>query len=350
MAGTLGSSTDRLLAAPARSAFRIEYSTAQRASESHPGSVLLEIHYGAKASPPAASTACVWVQLEALHALAHERWIVPGPVERAHESNFELATSGNLLAGFATSPSDEVERDTRDLYERMLGLVSEREHHLLRVWNVLPRLNERSGELDRYMLFCRGRAEAFEERWGARFAEHLCAFSAVGSRRGPQVLYFLACRDAGVPRENPRQVPAWSYPACHGPRSPSFARAMRGPDSLDGTLFVSGTASVVGHESRHRDDVAAQARETLRNIQALLGGPDGTKGILRNARFSPVKAYLRHAEDRPIVQAILAEELGEATPVLYLRADICRPELLVEIEGLASEAIDPPPAGFHGAT
>jgi enamine deaminase RidA (YjgF/YER057c/UK114 family) len=125
---------------------------------------------------------------------------------------------------------------------------------------------------------------------------------------------------------------------------------MHAPESLGGTLFVSGTASVVGHESRHRDDVAAQARETLRNIRALIGGEEATDGVLRDSRFSPVKVYLRRAEDRPIVQRILQDELGEATPILYLAAEICRPELLVEVEGLASEPIDARSLEFPGAS
>jgi chorismate lyase/3-hydroxybenzoate synthase len=350
MSRTLGASTDRLPAASARSAFRIGYAAASGTSSSESGNVLFEIRYSAGEPAVAHGPLCATVPLVALQSPAIERWTVPAAVRRFEEAGFELASSGGTLVGCATAIGEEIEHDTRELYERMLALVSARGQHLLRVWNIIPRLNERSGELERYMLFCRARAEVFEACWGVRHLERLCAFSAVGSASGPQVLYFLASREPGVPRENPRQVPAWRYPACHGPRSPSFARAMRAPSSLDRILFVSGTASIVGHESRHHDDVAAQARETLRNIRALIGGEEATDRALRDGRFSPVKVYLRCAEDRPIVERILQEELGEETPILYLQADICRPELLVELEGLASEPIDAASAGSDGAS
>ena len=35
-------------------------------------------------------------------------------------------------------------------------------------------------------------------------------------------------------------------------------------------LFVSGTASIVGHETQHRGDVVAQTRETLANLSSVL--------------------------------------------------------------------------------
>jgi hypothetical protein len=44
------------------------------------------------------------------------------------------------------------------------------------------------------------------------------------------------------------------------------------------------------------------------------------------------KVYVRHAADLPVIQAELCSALGSSAPVIYLKADICRQDLLVEIE------------------
>ena len=70
--------------------------------------------------------------------------------------------------------------------------------------------------------------------------------------------------------ENQRQVPAWEYPVKYAPKQPRFSRAM-----VCGKLFMcSGTASVLGHETIHLDDVQSQLRECLRNVQTLLESSD----------------------------------------------------------------------------
>jgi chorismate lyase/3-hydroxybenzoate synthase len=124
-------------------------------------------------------------------------------------------------------------------------------------------------------------------------------------------------------------VSAYSYPPSYGPRSPSFARATRCPASAGGWLLLSGTASIVGHKSLHHGDVERQVEETLDNLEELLPA-DGP------ARYAALKVYVRRPEDLPAVRAGVAARVGSALPVLYLQADICREELLVEIEGVAA--------------
>ena len=51
--------------------------------------------------------------------------------------------------------------------------------------------------------------------------------------------------------------------------------------------------------------------------------------------FGLVKAYVRHPGDQPQIRRWLRARLGESVPVIYLEADICRSELLLEIEGVA---------------
>jgi chorismate lyase/3-hydroxybenzoate synthase len=140
-----------------------------------------------------------------------------------------------------------------------------------------------------------------------------------------------------MPVENPRQVSPYRYPETYGPRSPTFSRAALA-DIGDGNvaLFISGTASIVGHETVHHGDVREQTRETLRNLQAVIDAAN-SRGT---ARFALAELdcviYVRHPADTEAVREVLEGALGADAPMarhaVYLEADICRSDLLVEIE------------------
>jgi chorismate lyase/3-hydroxybenzoate synthase len=168
----------------------------------------------------------------------------------------------------------------------------------------------------------------------AEICATLPAASALGATSdSPLVVYFLAGRVAPVFVENPRQVSAYHYPRQYGTHSPVFSRAalLRQSESL--TLFISGTASIVGHRSLHVGDTSAQTRETLTNIAALLSEANR---LARGAHFDldalAYKVYVRRPADLSVIQAQLASALGARAQIVYLQADICRRDLLVEIE------------------
>jgi len=133
--------------------------------------------------------------------------------------------------------------------------------------------------------------------------------------------------------ENPRQTSAYHYPPQYGVHSPIFSRACVLSESSGTNLFVSGTASIVGHQTIHPGDVAAQTRETVANIDALLGEANRVVGesryFLDALKF---KVYVRQPADLRAVEAVLTSALRPATPIVYLQADVCREDLLVEIE------------------
>jgi enamine deaminase RidA (YjgF/YER057c/UK114 family) len=100
-------------------------------------------------------------------------------------------------------------------------------------------------------------------------------------------------------------------------------------------LFISGTASIVGHRTVHAGDVAAQTRETLVNIEALLDEANRVSGTSRFGLESlAYKVYVRNSADLPLIQSQLHSALGRNPQVVYLQADICRQDLLVEIEAI----------------
>ena len=256
-------------------------------------------------------------------------------------SIFESELAASPTSGLDTG-SSPLQRVTAQLYQEICAtLEAERYPHLLRVWNYLPHINLDSHGTERYHQFNTARQHALQS-FGRAVTGSVPAASALGSiGEGPVVVYFLAGRTAPIFVENPRQVSAYHYPPEYGTHSPAFSRAalLSEPENL--TLFISGTASIVGHQSLHPGDVAAQTRETLSNIQALV---TEANRLQRSTRFAmealAYKVYVRRPGDLSAIQAELAVSPIASAQTVYLRADICRADLLVEIEatGIAPAA------------
>jgi chorismate lyase/3-hydroxybenzoate synthase len=236
---------------------------------------------------------------------------------------WEAAGADLLFGSLAVASSDAIEVSSREVYARLIADVRRAGYpYFVRMWNFVGGINEYDAGRERYQLFCAGRHDAFVEA-GYHHDVDLPAASAVGMPGCGLVTFFLAAREAGVQVENPRQVAAYHYPPQYGPKSPSFSRATM----WGGMVFVSGTSSVVGHKTVHHGDVDAQLDETLRNIEVVLAQ---TGRSLQNVLAA--RTYVRNTGDFERIAARLADVF----PVnLYLEADICRQDLLLEIECVA---------------
>ncbi len=142
-----------------------------------------------------------------------------------------------------------------------------------------------------------------------------------------------------VPLENPQQTSAFDYGAVYSPQSPKFARAAAVAFDDSCLIFVSGTASITNSESRFIEDPEGQTNLTLDNIAALIDGKNlerhGIRGFacgLNN--LESVRVYVKRPTEFERIRNVCRERLGDI-PILYTIADVCRPELLVEIEGIA---------------
>lgn len=249
-----------------------------------------------------------------------------------------------------------LERAAFAAYEAMFRVLDRLNvRHPLRIWNVVPAINAEQFGSERYRQFNSGRQRAFEA-CGRPVVDSVPAASAIGAPvriagdaapAMPLVVSFLATRSASDAIENPRQVSAYRYPAAYGRSAPTFARAAAWHDvRRSGTapmLFVSGTASIVGHETVHRDDVIAQLRETLVNIDAVLGeAARKGHGHFRLADLT-YRVYVRNPHDGAMLAAIdhtLRAQCASPMRVLYLHADICRADLLLEVEASAGHDVE----------
>lgn len=269
------------------------------------------------------------VPLRALTGPApRECWSIDADVVAGRDGSLRWSSGGGWR--FAAVEVNEahhggIEAASERAYDQLLAHVAAcPQPHLQRIWNYLYSINAGAGDAEHYRLFCNGRARGL----AAHGVAHYPAATAIGHHgpRGLLQVYALCAGEPGLTLENPRQVSAWEYPRQYGPTAPNFARAMALPNA---GLAISGTAAVIGHASHHHADVAAQADEAFANLDALLARA-GLSGF--DAR-SPLKVYVREAGDVPIVEAALRRHLDPTVPCVILHGDICRRELLVEVDG-----------------
>ena len=264
-----------------------------------------------------------------------EVWRAEKPVHRrTTHQDMQLAETDGLVFGMMRQvlPENRTEEATKAAYDAMLNVIDEADcPHLIRISNYIPDITGIENGQERYRAFNAGRQAAFAGR--SRTSQHAPAACGLGCQGDALRLFFLAAKEPGRNIENPRQVSAFNYPKQYSQKAPLFARATLAA----GMLLISGTSSIVGYETVHVGNVAAQADETLRNIDALLGeaakmGATVTRQDLR------LKVYLRHVHDVPIAEERI-RAAGFNAPVAWLQSNICRPELDIEIEAHAHDRV-----------
>ena len=268
-----------------------------------------------------------------------EQWVSSRPVQFGYEDGFGYSHNGEVLFGSIHLPESELvdlERATLKIYVRLQQMLQRLGYPCcLRVWNFLAGINAGDGDQERYRLFSAGRSRALALK--PDFEQRLPAATAIGLSEPGLVIYFLAGKAPGAPVENPRQISAYRYPRQYGPRSPSFSRATLIGTGTDSRLLVSGTASVVGHESRHAGDPERQLDETLANFDAVLATAlEGHfRGRAPTAQIESVKLYLREASLAQRLTGLLPRLCGVGNaPLMCLHGDICRHDLLLEAEAV----------------
>jgi chorismate lyase / 3-hydroxybenzoate synthase len=295
------------------------------------------------ARPPAWVAALLGSAPYAVTALAHAAL---GDLHVASADGVTHVTASILNA--AELSASALEQAVATAYHALAGALAQAGCHPVRFWNFIPGIHAAMGDdRDRYMVFNAGRFAAFASFYGspANFSRALPTASAVGVREGPLVVHGLGLESAGAPLENPRQIPAYAYSRRYGPRPPCFARAtlVQSPRTAEPWLLVGGTASILGEDSIHVRDVRRQALETFDNLSRLvasgrpvdadLDGDESTRDEL--AAFRELRVYIVNEEHADVLQDMVRDRFPNARRIEFAQADLCRQELLVEIEGVA---------------
>ncbi|MDO5552208.1 MAG: hypothetical protein Q4G68_00475 [Planctomycetia bacterium] len=277
---------------------------------------------------------------------------------RCGEGNTRV-TFGEVTYGLAGGliPADApVASYARSLstFERMAGALDKMDMKmvdLLRTWIYQGHIVLPEGSTQRYKELNRARTDFFRdleflrpllpcEPKGAIFP----ASTGIGADDGDVTMAAWGIKTQrtdviATPLENPDQTPAFDYGEVYSPQSPKFSRAMAFAWDELCTVLISGTASITDSETRYIGDPVGQTNQTLDNIEALISAFNLSRHYLPGygmtlADLGVAKVYIKYESDRDKVQAVCRERLGR-TPVVYTGADVCRDDLLVEIEGIA---------------
>jgi enamine deaminase RidA (YjgF/YER057c/UK114 family) len=222
---------------------------------------------------------------------------------------------------------------------------------VVRTWFYLGGITEPETKGDRYQELNHARSEFYHDihfHTSSPIPDSKCglfpASTGIGMAGRGLVLSCMALETQRddvflLPLENPRQTPAYAYDAKHSPQSPKFSRAVALALGDYVTTWVSGTASIVDSESCYPGDPEKQTEQTIDNIERLIAADNFTAHGLPGAGarlhdLAKIRVYLKRPEDLAKCQAVCQRRF-DAVPAIYAVADICRPELLVEIEGVA---------------
>ena len=245
--------------------------------------------------------------------VALESWLVAGGGER----NTRVFYSPRVAEGDSCG----------QMYELFSRLIDEAgsagfSDRVLRTWIYCRDVD------NNYPGVVRGRNRAFDE---LGLTERYLASTGIGGGADDprQLVAMDALLCSGAPPEQTplRALDYLSPTVLYGVR---FERAMRADWRDRDWLIVSGTASIDRHgKVLHTGDIRRQSRRVVENISALLAEGGAELGDVRTATV-----YLRDPADLPAVREVFSAALP-GSPVVYLRAPVCRPAWLVECECLA---------------
>jgi enamine deaminase RidA (YjgF/YER057c/UK114 family) len=222
---------------------------------------------------------------------------------------------------------------------------------VVRTWFYLGEITESEGDSQRYKELNRARADFYKtiqfhcSPSQPSIPQGIYPASTGIGMRGTQLVAGCLALNTGVREaffvslENPQQTPAYAYHPRYSPQSPKFSRAVALVLGNHVTTWLSGTASVVHSVSRHSGDIQKQTEQTIENMERLISAENfGFHGV-KNAgaelsHLAKIRVYLKRAEDFAACKAVCDRRFGPV-PAIYAVADVCRPELLVEIEGVA---------------
>lgn len=262
-----------------------------------------------------------------------------------------------LLGGMRSGRPDAPMREQSDALFKAIAAIFNREgfspEAITRQWNYIEQIDDTSSGLQNYQCFNDARSDFYA---GAIWHNGYPAATGIGISCSGLVVDLEAIqpRNKSVSiysLNNSLQVPAHAYSPCvlfvpqHADQSatPKFERAKLLTFAESGLMHISGTAAIRGEVSHTEDDVVEQTQITLENMQHLFDRQTlMTAGLSDTSEemFRSLRVYLRHDWHYKSVKSVVQQALPDV-PAVYLQADICRRELLVEIEGVGSLRVCP---------
>ncbi|WMJ74387.1 radical SAM protein [Cytophagaceae bacterium ABcell3] len=273
-----------------------------------------------------------------------DAWAGENISKQETHGDLEITISENGVFGLIELPykEGEVEEITSGLYRQVFSyLENHPNHYLLRVWHYVPNILKpvsNSPDANIYQQFNRGRHSAFVEYYSQQL--HSIAVpvaSAVGYTSDKIRLEFLAVENQPVFLENKDQVAARHYSKKYGECPPLFSRGAIYKNLNQTVLISAGTASVVGENSLHTN-LYDQVNQTIHNLR-VLGSQFNLKkyGVQYGFALEDIvllRTYYKNEEDAAFLRQYLKKVVSPSCKLSFMKADVCRDELLVEMEAV----------------
>lgn len=313
--------------------FRQYYSSERAESLLHKPGVLAAVTFNGECSEPS-QVGLIPSGLAAIGAPLTEVFDVgDAEITRGKTGRCHWSATNEIVCCALWIPAEECSdicAATRSAYLEVLSFIQTAGYPApFRCWNYIPKINVGEKDEEEYRKFCTGRLQAFNERNVP--TEDFPSASALGHHSTGAVIYLLATKEKGIQHENPKQESAYQYPRQYGPSSPSFSRATSIQLMQRDYVFVSGTASIIGHQTKSEDNLAEQINITLSNIDNL------HRHIGQDAPpIATLRVYLRYKEHYTQTLDYINEHYPNYS-VCYTHADVCRSDLLVEIEAFCGQ-------------
>ncbi|MFR9648868.1 MAG: hypothetical protein SNJ33_05505 [Rikenellaceae bacterium] len=224
---------------------------------------------------------------------------------------------------------------------------------IFKQWNYIPQITAVDGDdYQHYQAFNDSRTEFYRTAdWSSKGYP---AATGIGMDCGVVIVDIIAVKAFNdiyriIPIDNDLQQAAHVYSQVvligaegdkvEGKSTPKFERAKALGNSQEGYIcFISGTAAIRGEDSMDSTDAASQTVQTIENIEHLIS--DHTCKIYdieissKLREIGMARAYVKFAQDTEKIKEVV-DNRWPKTSTIYLLADVCREELLVEIEAVS---------------
>ena len=258
-----------------------------------------------------------------------------------------------LLGGVRADSLDLSVRKQSDVIfsklEEILSFEKMPVSSIIRQWNYIEQIVKTADGHQNYQDFNESRTRFYNKTtWENSYP----AATGVGTSCAGVMVDMEALHSIGpdlkiIPLNNSLQVPAHAYSSTvlsgdendntSQKTTPKFERAKLILSSKNGFIYISGTAAIRGESSLENTGIEEQIRITIENIEHLISkdtlAGTGIKSIDDAVLFS-LRIYLKDEMFFDQAKKIINEKYN-GLPAVFLKGDVCREELLVEIEGFA---------------
>jgi enamine deaminase RidA (YjgF/YER057c/UK114 family) len=244
-----------------------------------------------------------------------------------------------LLSGIEDTSSIDITHQAQTIFTQIHDLLQQFNYaynNIIRQWNYIPGILSSANGMQHYQAFNDVRSNAYDAVDWITGYPAATGIGVDGTRLSIDLMAFDGFEMNAV--TNPDQIDAHIYSdkvlekGCQPVKTtPKFERAKLLQINKQPLLFISGTAAIEGEDSVETS-VNKQTELTLQHIHSLCQfAISEVKIPSSKCQVQMLRAYVKYPSDMEQVEKICMEKYPEAA-LICVEADVCRDELLVEIE------------------